>query len=325
MPNLRVPSQSGAHRIAAIALYRALLTQCRAVPLESAQREELQNIVRNRFKQARHSHSTQRLKISFEAGYEAIDHLDASVAGNEESTRYVSELLQRAPAKTRLPPPPSHELLKALKRVHAANEAREPAQPKISILDRPRPLEQLSGRRHVPVLFNANHIPVLRIKKPQPLSLSRFIRQRVLQRQNRHDRRWRLSSEKELAKHEDEWDRLVANEVRAIESRRLMQSGAGSSAMSKAHEPTWSSAISTAAREVQQQIDGEREKNGAMAEKMQAIVDKEKELYKAETVDRLKARRQARRQSKEGDSEDTTVERNEVRPESEVHMLSSPG
>jgi len=292
--------------------------------LESAQREELQNIVRNRFKQARHSHSTQRLKISFEAGYEAIDHLDASVAGNEESTRYVSELLQRAPAKTKLPPPPSHELLRALKRVQAANEAREPAQPKISILDRPRPLEQLSGRRHVPVLFNANHIPVLRIKKPQPPSLSRLIRQRVLQRQSRHDRRWRLSSEKELAKHEDEWDRLVADEVRAIESQTLMQSGAGSSAMPKAREPTWTSAISTAVREVQHQIDGEREKNRAMAEKMQAIVDKEKELHEAERVDQLKARRQMRWRKVDGTVAHAMAATVNTEPEVEVHMPSGP-
>jgi len=293
--------------------------------LESAQREELQNIVRNRFKQARHSHSTQRLRISFEAGYEAIDHLDAFVAGNEESTRHVSKLLQRAPAKIKLPPPPSHELLKVIKRVQAANEARGPTQTKSSILDRPRPLEQLSGRRHVPVLFNANHIPVLRIKKPQPPSLSRFIRQRVLQRQNRHDRRWRLSSEKELAKHEDEWDRLVADEVTTTGPKLSAQSVGGIAAVRRGYEPTWTSAITTAAREAQQQIDGEREKNRVMAEKMQAVVDKEKALYEAEKVHRLKARRQIRRQSKGGDSKDTTVEQNEVRPKSEVHMLSSPG
>lgn len=206
MPDLRIPIRNGPHRIAAIALYRALLTLCRTVPFGKVQRDELQNIVRNRFKQARHSHSTRRLRISFQAGYEAIDHLDAAVAGNEGSQQYISELLEQAPAKIKLSPALSQPTTKAkdTEDEEAAEDNEAVNQPRISLFDRPLPLEKLSGKRHIPVLFNANHIPVLRIKKPQPASLSRFIRQRIEQRQDRHDRRWRLHAEKELAAWEDD-------------------------------------------------------------------------------------------------------------------------
>jgi len=105
MPPFLVPRHVSAHRISAIALYRTLLRQSRAAPLPVESKTQLQNVVRNRCKQTIHLHSYQRLRLAFQAGYEAIEHLDASVAGDEKSTSYIAELISKAPDKVKAAPP----------------------------------------------------------------------------------------------------------------------------------------------------------------------------------------------------------------------------
>lgn len=281
MPQFLNPRCSGAHRIAAIALYRALLTQCRAVPgLEQYQRYELQNIVRNRFKQARHTTSERWLRLDFEAGYEAIDHLDAAVAGSEASRVYVRELLARAPAKVKLDPPVvrTKRQQRLLRRGRGREESAEPERPPgRSILYRPLPLDQLSGRRHVPVLFNAQGIPVLRIKKPQPHALSAYINDRLKKKQKQTDTRYRLDACFELARTEDVWDGFIAALTQAEDGK---QDGEG------LVEPTWTEAVDVSRKENLDKHLAEKQKNREMAEKMQAIVDQEKALYEKEKGER---------------------------------------
>lgn len=298
MPDLRIPRRSGVHRIAAVALYRALLSQCRAAPITAHQRDEVQNIVRNRFKQAQHSHSIRRLKVAFEAGYQAIDQLDAAVAGNDESKSYILSLLERAPAKVKLPPATRIVPTKPTRAQAETSETENSQEPKRSILDRPIPLEQLTGRRHVPVLFSANRIPVLRIKKPQPASLSGVIRKRLEQRQARLDRKDRLNEEKILASREDEWDDLVEQEGQNFEAAMMREHG----------EPRWTSAITGALYEVEQQMQEEKERRRVMVEKMQAVVDRETELFKQEgwkgpmrSQGKWKTRQKLEKQTQEGD------------------------
>lgn len=298
MPDLRIPRRSGAHRIAAIALYRALLTQCRATPLARNQQEELQNIVRNRFRQAQHSHSIRRLRVGFEAGYEAIDRLDAAVAGSEESKVYITSLLERAPTKVKQAPAP-----KQAEKIGRADEAGgqhvdADQRPKISLFDRPLPLEKLSGKRHVPVLFNASSIPVLRLKKPQPETLSRFIRLRVEQRQKWHDLRHRLDEDVQLAAQEDEWDDIVSPLVKREQT--LIDAGLAR----QCEEPTWQDYVYKAQREVQGKINDEKVRNRIMAEKMQGVVDRERELFESEKVARKESRRQERLQRRQHSTED---------------------
>jgi hypothetical protein len=271
-----------AHRTSAIALYRALLQQTRAVPLPSQSQQELQNIVRNRCKQAIHLHSYQRLKLAFQAGYEAIDHLDAAIAGNEESTRFIAGLLARAPAGVKADPPVGL-LLKNKTRgsksegTIASTSLAQALRPKPSteLLSRPLPLAQLSGKRHVPVLFNANHIPILRIKKPQPENLSGFIKHRIKQRQRRHDRRHWLVEQIEFAQYEDLWDDIVARET-----------GVG-----EQDEPTWAEEFVISKAEVDKAIWEEGRKNAEMAARMQGVVDREREAFEEERRKRREARR----------------------------------
>lgn len=283
MPTHVLPRRNTLHRVAAVALYRTLLLQSRSLPATREQRDALQNIIRNRFKQAQHVQSPRLLKISFEAGYEAIDHLDAAAGGNDESRSYVLDLLDRSPARVKQPKPAPLNPHKR-KAMNTEGHAKEGAveRPRINLFDRPLPLEKLSGKRHVPVLFSANSIPILRLKKPQPESLSRYIRQRIEQRQAWHDRRQRLMEELFFAREEDRWDRLTSRKVRNLE--RAM------SGIENSMEPRWEDAIRESMAHVDSKLTAEGEKYRVMAQKMQAVVDQEQALYDQEKQARQEAR-----------------------------------
>ena len=296
MPTLVLPWHNTPHRLAVFALYRALLSQSRRLPSTSPeQRDALQNIVRNRFKQSQHSPSHTRLKVSFEAGYEAIDRLDAAVGGDEGSQNYILDLLERTPAKVK-EPKPAPPLSRKKRRTDAVDhEGRNTEKPRLSLFDRPIPLEKLSGKRHVPVLFSANRIPVLRIKKPQPASLSRFIRQRIEQRQEWHDRRHRLTGERHIACCEDEWDSLMSEATGTTLEGPMLAGEDG-------EEPDWEDAIIDASADVQEKLNAESAKYKVMAEKMQAVVDREQALYDQEKKERRR-RKKAKMSSEQEESE----------------------
>jgi hypothetical protein len=293
MPPFLVPRHVSAHRISAIALYRALLQQSRAVPLPTESKTELQNIVRNRCKQTIHLHSYQRLRLAFQAGYEAIEYLDASVAGDEKSTSYIAELISKAPAKVKAEPPRpvlakgrrnrSNESSEAVSNVLSTPPAFKPSN---ELLSRPHPPRSLSGKRHVPVLFSASKIPVLRIKKPQPENLSGFIKHRIKQRQRRHDRRHWLEEQVEFAQYEDLWDEILEEQVGA-------EAGVGARRESL-REPTWAAEFQIAKNEVELKLKEELKKNAAMAVRMQEVVDREREFLEREMAARKQGKRLAR-------------------------------
>jgi hypothetical protein len=289
MPPFLVPRHVSAHRTSAIALYRALLQQSRAIPLPTESRTELQNIVRNRCKQTIHLHSYQRLRLAFQAGYEALEHLDAAVAGDDKSTSYIAELIGKAPAKVKADPPrPVFAKVGGSKKDKnkSSEDVAAPAaaafKPSAELLSRPHPLRELSGKRHVPVLFSASKIPVLRTRKPQPQNLSGFIKHRIQQRQRRHDRRHWLEEQVEFAQYEDLWDEILEKQLGA-EAERVRRS-----------EPTWAQEFQIAKEEVEFKIKEEGRKNAAMAVKMQDVVDRERELLRREKAARKEAKRLAR-------------------------------
>ncbi|WPG98960.1 Hypothetical protein R9X50_00176200 [Acrodontium crateriforme] len=290
MPRHLVPHRSGVHRIAAIALYRALLSQCRALALELPLANELQNVVRNRFKQARHDVSIPRLRLSFEAGYEAIDHLDAAVAGNATSKAYILDLLQRAPSKAKQAPPivlpfKLQKEINARKKREDREVRAKQDPPRPSLWDRPLPLDQLSGhRRRVPVLFNAAGsvgIPVLRLQKPQPTRLSGYIADRSKRRQAWANRRHRLFDELHVAQREDDWDGLVARLLRVNDRQESAWK--------------WATEVKTALDFSTAQLAREKAKDGEMAARMQVLVNREMELAVKEKAEREEARRAKRR------------------------------
>ncbi|KAM0702635.1 hypothetical protein Q7P35_010066 [Cladosporium inversicolor] len=283
MPSFLVPRHVSAHRISAIALYRALLHQSRAVPLPAQSQKDLQNVVRNRCKQSIHLHSYQRLRLAFQAGYEALDHLDAAVAGDKKSTSYIAELLAKAPAKVKADPPaPVLSKRKSKVKNKSDSSTATTSSPPVTkpstteLFSRPHPLSQLSGKRRIPVLFSANSIPILRLKKPQPQTLSGFIQHRITQRQRRHDRRHWLTEQIRFAQYEDLWDEIVEREVGVADGEE---------------EATWAEEFEIAKQDVDWLIRLEGKKNVAMAARMQGVVDRETERFERERMERKEARR----------------------------------
>ena len=72
-----------------------------------------------------------------------------------------------------------------------------------------RPYSEIPGRRHVPKLVNANRVPFLRLKKPQPAFLSRIIRDTIKTRERRIALSNNLIPQVSVAKAEDTWDEIL--------------------------------------------------------------------------------------------------------------------
>jgi len=149
------------------------------------------------------------LGVSFRAGYEALDHLDAAAAGDTASTEFLTSLVSTLPpalsrpppVKPRDPPPP-----------HPSKKALACLPPELAELN-VRPRKTVSGVRRVPILCSANGVPFLRLKKPQPVSLSRILRQKIDRRQKVFDQMVLLDNYwLPIAQAEDDWDDLVIAE-----------------------------------------------------------------------------------------------------------------
>lgn len=211
MPRFLTPKKSTEHRVAAIALYRALLSGCSSAALPDDDRTALRNAIRNKFRQNRKLQSPYQLGLSFKLGYETVDKLDtATPASTPTLSRLIATLplgLTRAPPAPRPsppPPPPPHPSGK-----HPLATL-PPSRAVLAV----RPYARVTGQRRVPVLASANGIPFLRLTKPQPASLSRVLRQKLARRMATFHARIELQNYwLPLAQQEDEWDALVAREA----------------------------------------------------------------------------------------------------------------
>ncbi|KAF2832960.1 hypothetical protein CC86DRAFT_389366 [Ophiobolus disseminans] len=178
MPRFLQPNKSTQHRLAAIALYRALLSRCSSAALPDDDCVSLFNAIRNKFRRNRNLHSP--------AGVLA---------------RLVSQLPRglTRPHRVRVFPQEPSE----------AKERLASLPPHRAVLN-VRPYAKTSGPRHVPVIASANGIPFLRLTKPQPPALSRMLRQRLAKKIRVFDTKimlgnWWLP----MSKREDEWDAIV--------------------------------------------------------------------------------------------------------------------
>ncbi|EME87575.1 uncharacterized protein MYCFIDRAFT_191970 [Pseudocercospora fijiensis CIRAD86] len=368
MPTFVVPHRSGAHRVAAIALYRALLTQCKRTSLPAVHGEELHNLIKNRFRGFRYDTSHRHQKVAFEAGYEAVDYLDAAVNGEVGAKEYILALLKRAPRNAKIDPRespkqflrrhyasqawPDHLSLEekegpaserksdrnALAEAEEMNESAHqlfseetaslersptstddgngsqysqcqplqlppktlsgdeelsqaifgkphqsdlpveaqeqnpPIRKRRILFDPPIAKENLggTGKRHVPVLVNANGIPFLRYKKPMPANLAAFVNSRILQRDRRHKFRIEMEHNLHLAQEEDRWDSIL------YKTAGVDSSGGG------VVEGSWKDVSERSLQGITNILQSEKENNRIHAERMQAIVDREAELANLE-------------------------------------------
>ncbi|KAF2748138.1 hypothetical protein M011DRAFT_422345 [Sporormia fimetaria CBS 119925] len=275
MPRFILPKRSTQHRVAAIALYRALLSRCTFAPLQDEHRSSLRNAIRQKFRRNRKIASSHQLGLAFRAGYEVLDHLDAASAGDSFSTDFIttelSELgsgLKRPPIRKPPPPPPppgKHELA---------------CLPPEQAVLRVRPYEKVNGPRHVPILSTANRIPFLRLRKPQPASLSRVLRQKLDRRIEIFERRILLGNYwLPLTVQEDRWDQILREELGIPEGTEGTREG------------KWSDAVRKAYADNTKQYETEVTRDKAIADKMLEIVDKETELALKEGQKIVRGRR----------------------------------
>jgi hypothetical protein len=150
---------------------------------------------------------------------------------------------------------------------------------------RPRPSSELSGRRHVPFLIGANGIPYLRIKKPQPVFLSRVINDKIKQKQKRQDHVERIEADMAWAEDEENWENLVGSRV-----------AQGSN--SRGDRNPWSKDMIDAKKEVEWRLSQGYAKAQNTASKMLKIVDEEKRLFEEEGIERKREKDRIREEQR---------------------------
>ncbi|KAK8215941.1 hypothetical protein IWZ01DRAFT_495627 [Phyllosticta capitalensis] len=204
MPKFLVPRNTGTHRVAAIALYRALLTSCGTVPIAAEDRQPLRNVVRKKFRRNKLVHSSRLLTLAFNSGYDTLDLFDRAAEGDLSSTQHISELLSQTPPHLKRPPPRPR-----LPKKIEGRPFSECPPPEQQLLET-RPYVTVPGKRKVPKLRVNNGIPFLMYSKPQPLSLGRILRWKNDKTQKRMD--WTQAVEHEMlpeAQQEDNWDDML--------------------------------------------------------------------------------------------------------------------
>ena len=170
-----------------------------------------------------------------------------------------------------------------------------------------RPFRNLSGRRHVPILVNANRVPFLRLKKPQSPFLSRIIRDIVKTRERRIRREATLACEIPITEDEDQWDQLL-----------LEQFGPH---LQDPSTKGWQHEVKQAYDENRQSQNKAIQKRADVSAKMYAIVEQERALAKEERrkIETEKRRaRYVRRQAKKGLTEPEIQEESHLQTEKSV-------
>ncbi|KAL1973433.1 hypothetical protein VTN31DRAFT_6068 [Thermomyces dupontii] len=286
-----VPKHSSIHRYSCLVLYRALLRQCKRLPPDVPYRETIPNLVKIKFHRYNKYLSPSKSVNALRAGYEALDLLHAASRHDDNARNRISTIIEEAQARKRKAqaearlrgsarpkkPPTPRELRAAWNRqFQNATAVRHPnAEP---IWNRPRPI--VPGKRHIPVLVNARGVPFLRIKKPQPQSLSRMIRNKLAQRWRYVERRDELEVAILFAKDEDNWDQNVGH----------------------AEEATWEAPMREAMDELYKKVAEFDYKNYERGKKLWKIVLAERALAEKEEAER-KQKEEAERKQKTKDSE----------------------
>ena len=151
------------------------------------------------------------------------------------------------------------------------------------MLQRPLPLSEIKGgKRRVPNLISAHGVPFLRYSKPQPISLSRVIRQKQKRDQKKWTQREGLAIDTTIAQWEDEWDGAVqaqgAQEQGTRQSQLKLVEKLDDSGEANGQEGSWTYEIVSADRKLSRQIKEHDRNNAELGRTMWGIVVKEREL-----------------------------------------------
>ena len=258
--------------------------------------ETLSNLVQFRFRQDRKLQSPTQIINGLKAGYAALDLVHACNNNSPTALTQLKSLLETtasqadyttayraALAAARSPTSPQKLAKIAHLRAVAtkASSARYPGSK--PVLERPLPLSEIKGgKRRVPNLISAQGVPFLRYSKPQPISLSRVIRQKQERDQKKLTQQEGLKTDVFIAQAEDKWDEIVKSQM-SEEQRQLRgtlksaqeSNGTGDD---EGQEQSWKHEIVIAEAELYQQMKETTWENAEMGRKMWEIVVKEREL-----------------------------------------------
>ena len=210
---------------------------------------------------------------------------------NEARTAKQQLLQQKAsqPVREPLPPLECERAAQALQRAKQLQlreklELTPGVRNKSNLFARPHPLSALKPgtRRKVPVLVNANGIPFLRLKKPQPLGLSYVIRRKIEIRQKRFDRMYALEEAIALAQAEEMWDEFLKMNLdgESAETKQRVYDSMGED------DPGWTEELQAQLEEVREHLNKAARARIQLAARMQGVVDRERELAKKEKLER---------------------------------------
>jgi hypothetical protein len=262
--------------------------------------DTLPNVVRYRFRRDRKLISLKQVANGLNAGYAMLDLVHACNNKNGDALTKLATLVEsttvqaeqtaawRSTLGTLKKPVLSSATTAKVGHINAvadkANQVRHPGSK--PILDRPLPLSEIrGGTRRVPNLVTAHGIPFLRYSKPQPISLSRVIRQKVLWNEKNWIRRGVLEEKIILAEFEDEWDRILEREHGITDADP-------EDATATFSEPSWTEEFHNNEAAIFEAIRARDAKCAEIGEKMWEIVKQEKALKRLEKTERRVARKE---------------------------------
>ncbi|KAF4976912.1 hypothetical protein FZEAL_6488 [Fusarium zealandicum] len=218
-----VPARNSRHRVASLALYRALIKLGKKVPLpkdlqHTGPRHPVAHLVRKRFAKNKPLTSLRLVYNAMAAGYKFLTLLTKGQAtNNPEHSQIVQYLRKRneasAHSRSKKPTRPTRKHNPPL--LTKVSGPSEPIEYEPTV--RPLPRSAFVGERKVPVLGSTAEGQVfLRIKKPQPQVLSRAI---GLKTKLFREDIWAVMDIEEydltIADQEDRWEQLVNKQLKA--------------------------------------------------------------------------------------------------------------
>ncbi|PFH55829.1 hypothetical protein XA68_17556 [Ophiocordyceps unilateralis] len=214
-----VPARDPRHRIAVLALYRALVRSVRAIPLppDVVDGGSVTGLVRRRFVKHKHFTSLRLLYAAMAAGYRFLTMFaKAQTPASAEHGQLVAFLRShpaRQPASSRSARTSESESASRVPAEPLIKNIAGPYEPPRYVSSRmPRPQSSLNGPRRVPILAMTCHgQPFLRLQKPQPVAMSRAIGRKEAIFKKKLSNVVHITDEiLPSAECEDEWDRQVA-------------------------------------------------------------------------------------------------------------------
>ncbi|KIV78641.1 hypothetical protein PV11_06274 [Exophiala sideris] len=309
MPHFNLARKSGAHRLACLSLYRALLRECghvsQALGVDASHvtKPTLRSLIGYRFQKDRDLQSPTQIVNGITAGHDFLDLLRSCSAKSADSLNHLGGLLesitlqaeQTTAVRERLavhwkPPPPSRSKhLEHIQKVkNPANYVSDPSNPRI--FQYPQPRSQVrSGVRKVPNLIVTQGIPVLKYSGPQPVLLNRVIKNKVKVGLRRFKQHEGLEIGADLAECEDDWDHIIRKHHGIDDAK--------APGRSTSDQATWRQTFVDADHELTDKYVDQQRKHADLGKRLWQIVLAERELKEKERREAKHERRMARKQA----------------------------